>query len=174
MLTVLQQMCADNMAKIAQSQFSCAAGDVSCFCSKSNWAYGLRDCSAQACDATQAAAALAWANSQCSGAVASGAPSASAALSVIASNAASASAVLASASSVVASAVASGAQSVPVSTMPLLATITNSAGSVMTQTTGFSTLYSSLTGAAASAASSIGSQQASLASSVSGVVASAL
>lgn len=167
-------MCADNMAKIANSEFMCGAGDIACFCTKSNWAYGVRDCSAQACDATQAAAALAWAASQCNGVVASQ-PAASAALTIVGgSAAASATGVLASASGAVASAVASGAQSVPVTTVPLLATITNSAGSVVTETTGFSTVYSSLTGAAASAASSLASGQGSLASSASGAVASAL
>jgi len=170
------QMCADNMAKIANTELQCGAGDIACFCSKSNWAYGVRDCSAQACNANEAAQAVAWATSQCSN-IASGAASASAALPILSSAVASASEVIASASAVVSSAASGGAQSVPVSTVPLLATITNSAGSVVTQTTGFSTLYSSLTGSAANAASSVAaslsSAQESLASSASSAVASA-
>lgn len=64
-LTISQQMCADNMAKIANSEFSCAAGDVGCFCHESNWAYGIRDCSQQACSADEAAQAITWASGQC-------------------------------------------------------------------------------------------------------------
>ena len=56
------------MATIAQGPpYSCGADDISCFCTKSNWAYGIRDCSAQACDAVQAAAAVAYGYSRCQG-----------------------------------------------------------------------------------------------------------
>jgi len=55
------------MARIANTEFSCPAGDVNCFCSKSNWAYGIRDCSAQACGPDEAAQAVSWATKQCTG-----------------------------------------------------------------------------------------------------------
>ncbi|KAF1344363.1 hypothetical protein EJ07DRAFT_186200 [Lizonia empirigonia] len=37
------QMCVNNMNIIANTEFSCAAGDTACFCTKSNWAYGVRE-----------------------------------------------------------------------------------------------------------------------------------
>lgn len=55
------------MAQIANSEFSCASGDVGCFCTKSNWAYGIRDCSKQACSADEAGQAVTWAAGQCTG-----------------------------------------------------------------------------------------------------------
>jgi hypothetical protein len=62
-----QQLCVNNMATIAQSEFQCAQGDTSCFCTKSNWAYGVRDCSRQACGEAESAQAVAWAAGQCIG-----------------------------------------------------------------------------------------------------------
>jgi hypothetical protein len=62
-----QQLCINNMNMIANTQFACPAGDQACFCSQSNWAYGVRDCSRQACDADQAAQAISYAQGQCQG-----------------------------------------------------------------------------------------------------------
>jgi hypothetical protein len=61
------QLCINNMNMIANTQFACPAGDQACFCSQSNWAYGVRDCSRQACDADQAAQAISYAQGQCQG-----------------------------------------------------------------------------------------------------------
>ncbi|KAH4613042.1 hypothetical protein HBH82_018450 [Parastagonospora nodorum] len=158
------QLCVGNMATIAQSQFQCAQNDQGCFCTKSNWAYGIRDCSQQACGAEESAAAVSYAAGICQGFA--GASSVPAALPILSSALAT---LPAGASSVVASvtgSLASEARSA-VTTVPLLATVTNSDGSVATTTTGLSTVYGSLTESAASQASSI-------AASASGAVSSAV
>jgi hypothetical protein len=61
------QMCVNNMNIIANTQFSCAAGDTACFCTQSNWAYGVRDCSRQACNSEESAQAVAYAVGLCLG-----------------------------------------------------------------------------------------------------------
>jgi hypothetical protein len=58
-------MCINNMATIAQTQLQCGAGDTNCFCTKSNWAFGVRDCSLQACSAEESAQAIAYASATC-------------------------------------------------------------------------------------------------------------
>ncbi|KAF1836851.1 hypothetical protein BDW02DRAFT_201825 [Decorospora gaudefroyi] len=60
-------LCINNMAQIAESEFSCGTDDLDCFCTKSRWAYGVRDCSQEACDEQQAAAAINWAFARCAG-----------------------------------------------------------------------------------------------------------
>lgn len=62
-----QQLCVNNMNLIANTEFACPAGDTACFCSQSNWAYGIRDCSRQACDAEQAGQAISYAAGICEG-----------------------------------------------------------------------------------------------------------
>ena len=70
-----------------------------------------------------------------------------------------------------------GGQSTAVTTIALVATVTNSAGSAMATTTGFSTVFSALTGSALSAASansvSLSSVKSGLAASASSAAASA-
>ena len=151
------QLCVNNMARIANTEFSCGQGDTSCFCSKSNWAYGIRDCSAQACDGGQAAQAVAYANSQCQGV---SAPSGSqlAAIPILSSALATVSGDLAS----VTGSVASGA-----------ASATGSAASAASSAaSGASAAVSSATASAASAASSLGSSLSAALSSVTGSLAS--
>lgn len=53
------------MVNIAQSEFNCQAGDVSCYCNNANFGYGVRDCSNQACSPSDAAQAIAYASSYC-------------------------------------------------------------------------------------------------------------
>jgi len=54
------------MINIAQTQFGCGAGDVSCYCSKMDFAYGVRDCSNEACSSSQdAATAISFATAYC-------------------------------------------------------------------------------------------------------------
>jgi hypothetical protein len=60
-------MCVNNMNNIANTQFSCAAGDTACFCTKSNWAYGVRDCTREACGADESAQAVNFAAGLCQG-----------------------------------------------------------------------------------------------------------
>jgi hypothetical protein len=55
------------MRLIANTEMSCPAGDQACFCSRSNWAYGVRDCARQACDADQASQAINYAQNLCQG-----------------------------------------------------------------------------------------------------------
>ncbi|KAH8710074.1 hypothetical protein GQ44DRAFT_440741 [Phaeosphaeriaceae sp. PMI808] len=157
------QLCVNNMARIANQEFSCGAGDVACFCTKSNWAYGVRDCSRQACSSEESAQAVAWAAGQCGG-VAQSASSIPAAVPILTS-------ALASATGAAGSAIASltSGAGAAVTTIPLVGTMTNSAGSVVVTTTGFSTVFGSLAGSAASRASGAAS---SAASAVSGVLSS--
>ncbi|KAF1350392.1 hypothetical protein EJ07DRAFT_184095 [Lizonia empirigonia] len=160
------QMCVNNMNIIANTEFSCAAGDTACFCTKSNWAYGVRDCSRQACSGEESAQAVSYAASLCQGVAssASGSTTALAALPILTSALASASGASGTASG---EATATGSSQSAITTVPLLATVTNSDGSVQTTTSGFSTVYSSgaLTESAASAASSAASSVASEVSS---------
>ncbi|KAF2024148.1 hypothetical protein EK21DRAFT_118066 [Setomelanomma holmii] len=53
------------MAQIAITEFQCAANDYGCYCTKSNYGYGVRDCVNQACSQGDAAAAIAYAAAQC-------------------------------------------------------------------------------------------------------------
>jgi len=141
-------LCINNMARIAQTEFSCAADDLSCFCTKSNWAYGIRDCSLQACDADQSSAAISWAYARCAGiaATASGTPAAlpiltSAVASITASESASASSgatgvasitsSAASAASSFVSSVVSGAESVTSSLASDASSLAESASSAL-------------------------------------------
>merc|ERR1711941_12968 len=159
------QLCVNNMNLIANTEFACPAGDTACFCSQSNWAYGIRDCSRQACDAEQAGQAISYAAGICEGvasAISSGASaSPSAALTILNPALSSAGSVTGTASGE-ASATGSASQSA-ITTVPLVGTVTNSNGDVETTTTGFSTVYSSmaLTESAASAASSVAASIAS-------------
>lgn len=193
-----QQLCINNMNMIANTQYSCPAGDQACFCSQSNWAYGVRDCSQQACDASQAAQAIGYALSQCQGtfrsllptqasltdfdpgvesSLSSGATASPSAALTILNPALSAISTGAggSASGESASATGSASQSA-ITTVPLVGVVTASDGSVQTTTSGFSTVYSSggLTGSAASAASSAASSiESQLSSALSSVAESA-
>ncbi|KZM21512.1 uncharacterized protein EKO05_0006251 [Ascochyta rabiei] len=173
------QMCVSNMNIIANTQFSCAAGDTACFCTQSNWAYGVRDCSSQACSGEESVQAISYAAGLCqvvaSSATASATASATvpAALPILTSALASASGSTGTASG---EASATGSSQSAITTVPLLATVTNSDGSVQTSTSGFSTVYSSgaLTESAASAASSAASSVASeLSSGLSSIAESA-
>jgi hypothetical protein len=152
------------MAMIAQTSLQCAQGDTNCFCTKSNWAYGIRDCTRQACGDAESAAAVAWAAQQCVGAIGSSATQVPAAIPILTGALASASGAAASAAASVVSNIGSAASAV--TTIPLVGSVTNSAGSVVPTTTGFSTLF----GSAASQASGIA---ASASSAASGAVASA-
>ncbi|KAF9698666.1 hypothetical protein EKO04_003444 [Ascochyta lentis] len=169
------QMCVNNMNIIANTQFSCPAGDTSCFCTQSNWAYGVRDCSRQACSGEESAQAISYAAGICQDVASSATGSATvpAALPILTSALASASGASGSASG---EASATGSSQSAITTVPLLATVTNSDGSVQTSTSGFSTVYSSgaLTESAASAASSVASSLASeLSSGLSSIAESA-
>ena len=166
------QLCVNNMNMIANTQFACPAGDSACFCSRSNWAYGIRDCSQQACDAEQAGQAISYAAGLCQGvasAISSGASaSPSAALTIL-------NPALTGTASGEASATGSASQSA-ITTIPLVGTVTNSNGDVETTTSGFSTVYGSgaLTESAASAASSVAASIASeLSSGLSSIAESA-
>lgn len=136
------------MATIANQQFQCGAGDVSCFCTKSNWAYGVRDCSRQACSADESAQAIAWASSQCGG-VAQSAASPPAAIPILTS-------ALVSATNAAPSAVAS---------------VTGAIGSAASS--GASAASSAASGALASASSAASGVVASASSAASGALASA-
>ncbi|ORY13644.1 hypothetical protein BCR34DRAFT_262530 [Clohesyomyces aquaticus] len=162
------QTCINNMINIASSQFGCALGDVTCYCTNAKFGYGVRDCSNQACSAQEAANVISYGTNFCANAVqsASGGVSSAPALSVLSSALVSATASRASVTGG-----AGGAQSTAVSTVPLVATAVSN-GQTILQTTGFSTLYSSLTGAAGSAASSVAGSASSVAASISGSLAS--
>ncbi|KAK3344379.1 hypothetical protein B0T25DRAFT_325094 [Lasiosphaeria hispida] len=59
------KLCADNLFAIA-STFSCGADDIACLCKAQNWAYGIRDCSIQACqDDSKANTVISWSNQLC-------------------------------------------------------------------------------------------------------------
>ncbi|KAH7561843.1 anthranilate synthase component i [Bipolaris maydis] len=102
-------LCINNMARIAQSELSCG-DDIACFCSRSNWAFGIRDCSRQACDAEQSASAVQWAYARCAG-IAATASEQPAALPILTSAVASATASGGNAASSAASDASSAASS---------------------------------------------------------------
>jgi len=174
-------LCINNMAKIAETEFSCGANDLNCFCTKSNWAYGIRDCSRQACDAAQADAAITWAYARCAGiaATASGTPDAlpiltSAVASITASagdsaasGVASVTSSAASAASSFASSVASGADSVTSSLASETSALAESASSAI------SSAAASASDALASATNSIKSELSSATASAGSALSSA-
>lgn len=53
------------MLSIGQSEFGCAAGDVTCLCSNQDFGYGIRDCSNQACSAEEAASVISYGTNYC-------------------------------------------------------------------------------------------------------------
>jgi hypothetical protein len=165
------QTCVNNMINIASTQFGCAVGDITCYCTNANFGYGVRDCSNEACSAEDAAKVIGYGTSFCANAVqsASGSVSSAPALSILSSALASATEGGASATG---TGGAGGVQSTAISTVPLVATAVSD-GQTILQTTGFSTLYSSLTGAAGSAASSVAASASSAAASITGSAASA-
>lgn len=55
------------MVNIANTQFGCAAGNVTCYCTDPRFGYGLRDCSGQACGAAVQAQVLAFGTAYCDG-----------------------------------------------------------------------------------------------------------
>ncbi|KYG44027.1 hypothetical protein M433DRAFT_70375 [Acidomyces richmondensis BFW] len=64
------QTCINNMIGLAQSQMGCASGDVSCYCSKPDFGYGVRDCSDQACsNSQQAESVISFGSSYCASAL---------------------------------------------------------------------------------------------------------
>ncbi|KAF3028720.1 hypothetical protein E8E12_000664 [Didymella heteroderae] len=142
------QLCVNNMNLIASTQFSCPAGDTACFCSQSNWAYGVRDCSRQACSEEQARQAVSYAAGLCQSVASttqSGtSASPSTALTILNPTVASASGATASAASSAASSVASELSSG-------LSSIAESASSALASASG------SLSSVAASATSAAGS-----------------
>ncbi|KAK4963851.1 hypothetical protein LTR66_012614, partial [Elasticomyces elasticus] len=60
------QQCINNMLQIATSQFGCAPGNVTCYCTNQNFGYGIRDCSNAACTPDQAASVMSFGASYCS------------------------------------------------------------------------------------------------------------
>ncbi|EMD69306.1 hypothetical protein COCSADRAFT_195142 [Bipolaris sorokiniana ND90Pr] len=166
-------LCVNNMARIAQSEFSCGSDDIACFCSRSNWAFGIRDCSRQACDAEQSASAVQWAYARCSG-IAATASEQPAALPILTSAVASATASggnaassAASGASSAASSVASGASSAASSAA---SEITSAASSVASEASG---LTSSILSEANSAISSLQSEASEVLSSATEALSSA-
>lgn len=141
------QLCVNNMNLIANSEFGCAAGDTACFCRESNWAYGVRDCSRQACSAEESAQAVSYAAGLCQvvgSASASGTP---AAVPILTS-------ALASATDATGTASASAASSAS----SALASATGAIGSAASSATeAAGSAASSATEAAGSAASSAAS-----------------
>lgn len=143
------------MARIAQSEFSCG-DDIACFCSRSNWAFGIRDCSRQACDAEQSASAVQWAYARCAG-IAATASEQPAALPILTSAVASATASGGNAASSVASGASSAASSAASDASSAASSVASDASS-----------------AASSAASGVTSAASSLASEASGLTSSIL
>jgi hypothetical protein len=155
MLTHPQQLCISNMNMIANTEFACSPGNTACFCGESNWAYGVRDCSRQACGEEESSQAISYAAGLCKDLASTiSAPALPILTSALAGAPASASA----------------SESSAITTSALVATSTNSDGSVITTTTGFSTIYAG--GAAASATGSAASAASSLASSIASSLAS--
>ncbi|KAG9715460.1 hypothetical protein KCU75_g23783, partial [Aureobasidium melanogenum] len=77
------QNCFNNMIGIALNQFHCNIGDVACYCSHPDFGYGVRDCSNQACSATEAAEAIGFANAYCAAAVSTASNSVASILSTV-------------------------------------------------------------------------------------------
>jgi hypothetical protein len=125
----VQLLCVNNMAQIARTNFQCANDDLGCFCNESNWAYGIRDCAQQACDAEQAGSAITWANARCAGvaATATGMPAALPILSSAAAGAGSATGIVTS----VITSIASDASSVTSSAGSVVSSAASSATSAL-------------------------------------------
>ncbi|KAH6870049.1 hypothetical protein BKA58DRAFT_170363 [Alternaria rosae] len=157
-------LCINNMATIAQTEFQCESSDISCFCTQSNWAYGIRDCTRQACDADQSASAVQWAYARCAGVAATGSGT-PAALPILTSAVASATAVQSDGSAV--SSAVSGASSAASSAVSGAESITSSLASEV------SSAIASASSALASASSSIASDLASITESVGSAASSA-
>ncbi|KAF2005190.1 CFEM-domain-containing protein [Amniculicola lignicola CBS 123094] len=177
------QTCISNMLAIASAQFGCSLGDVTCYCTNQAFGYGVRDCANEACPtAEEASAVISYGTAYCANAVQSASASGAASTGALAILSSAASAASDAAASATGDASASGgasatgtggagAQSTAITTQALVATIT-SGDSTFETTTGFSTIYSSLSGAAGSAASSVTGSAAAAASSVTGSLAS--
>ena len=71
------QTCIQNMINIAQSQFGCNSGNVTCYCSNADFGYGVRDCSNESCSASDAATVIAFGTAYCQQALGGGSSSAS-------------------------------------------------------------------------------------------------
>ena len=55
------------MISIADSQFGCSVGNVTCYCTNKDFGFGIRDCSNEACpNASQAAQVISFGNQYCS------------------------------------------------------------------------------------------------------------
>jgi len=161
-------LCINNMATIAQTEFQCESSDISCFCTQSNWAYGIRDCTRQACDADQSASAVQWAYARCAGVAATGSGT-PAALPILTSAVASATAVQYDGSAVtsVITSVFIEASSAASCAASGLESVTSSIASEV------SSAISSASGALASASSSIASELASITESAGSAASSA-
>jgi hypothetical protein len=53
------------MIQIASSQFGCDFGNVTCYCTNQDFGYGIRDCSNEACSASDAAEVIAFGTQYC-------------------------------------------------------------------------------------------------------------
>jgi CFEM domain len=60
-----KQMCLQNMLALAPA-LGCSAADATCLCENPNFLYGVRDCSIEACGASEQQIAEAFAVSYCS------------------------------------------------------------------------------------------------------------
>ncbi|KAB8075530.1 hypothetical protein BDV29DRAFT_171877 [Aspergillus leporis] len=58
------QMCIGNMNNKA-SELGCSSGDLACLCKSDNYAFGVRDCTAQACPNDDSAAVVSAALAAC-------------------------------------------------------------------------------------------------------------
>ncbi|KAK0719263.1 hypothetical protein B0H67DRAFT_642631 [Lasiosphaeris hirsuta] len=65
------QICINNMLALAPS-LGCPPGDTACLCGKGDFGYGVRDCAAQACGASDAGVVVAYGANICANAVPSG------------------------------------------------------------------------------------------------------
>ncbi|KAE9973244.1 hypothetical protein BLS_003678 [Venturia inaequalis] len=148
------QTCVNNMLSIAASEFGCAAGNTTCYCSDPRFGYGLRDCSVQACGEAVYSSVLAYGTSVCSGL---GAATPTASPTGGATNG---------------TAGGSGS-STPYTTVPVLTTITSGTGAVATSTIGSTTLFTPVGGVVSTASAAASSVASSLSSVVSSAVSSA-
>lgn len=63
---ITQQNCIGAMLQIAQSQFGCAPGNATCYCTNVDFGYGVRDCSVQSCqNATASDETIAFGEAYC-------------------------------------------------------------------------------------------------------------
>ncbi|KAF2749157.1 hypothetical protein M011DRAFT_466276 [Sporormia fimetaria CBS 119925] len=153
------QTCITNMLSIANSGFGCGAGDVVCYCSNQDFGYGVRDCSNQACSSPEEAArVIQYGTDYCASAL-SGASSTGALP------------ILTSALSSIATETGEGQTATPITTSALVETITTD-GSTVETTTGFTTIYNSMSSAAASVTESAESMASSAASSATDAISS--